>query len=138
MDIEIQRQLFGLLWTIVAGAFFVLIKWLNVRRERVKLDFIHRERLAAMERGIPMPEVADYDGQRTTRVESLLAFMRVNPRWPIGAGILLILGGAGTLIAMRLSGDPYHQQVWPFGLIPIFLGVGLWLHYLAMRPRDGR
>jgi hypothetical protein len=90
-----------------------------------------------MEKGIPTPEVADYENGRARR-ESLLSYMRVNPRWPLGAGILLVLGGAGTLIAMKYSGDPYHQQVWTFALIPIFLGVGLWLHYLVMRPRNDR
>jgi hypothetical protein len=132
-----MENITGFFFTIAVGAFVLILKWINVRRYQIKLDFIHKERLAAMEKGIPTPEVADYENGRPRR-ESLLSYMRVNPRWPLGAGILLVLGGAGTLIAMKYSGDPYHQQVWTFALIPIFLGVGLWLHYLVMRPRNDR
>ena len=134
-----DQQLVGILFTVIAAVFFLLVKLLNLKRHQIKLDFIHKERIIAMEKGIPTPEVADYDNEaRRTRWETIFGYMRVNPRWPLGLGILLVLGGAGTLLALRLSGDAYHQQVWSFGLIPIFLGVGLWLHYLVMRPRDGR
>jgi len=139
MDLDVfGHQLIGILFLFGSAAFFLALKWLNIRRYQIKLDFIHRERLIAMEKGIPMPEVPDYDPAPPHRIDTLLGLLRVNPRWPLGAGILLVLGGAGTLLAMWMSGDPYHQQVWPFALIPIFLGVGLWLQYLVMRPRDGR
>jgi len=84
-----------------------------------------------------MPEVPDYDPAPRPRFEQLISAMRVNPRWPLGAGILLVLGGTGTLLALRYSGDPYHQTIWTFGLIPIFVGVGLWLQYFVMRPGRG-
>lgn len=137
MEYEVfQHQIIGLLFTFGAAAFFLVLKWLNIRRYQIKLDFIHKERLIAMEKGVPLPEVSDYENGR--RTETLLSYLRVNPRWPLGVGVLLVVGGAGTLVAMLLSGDPYHQQVWSFALIPMFVGVGLWLQYLVMRPRDGR
>jgi hypothetical protein len=42
--------------------------------------------------------------------------------------------GIGFSLALWLSGDHYHNQIWPFGLIGVFLGAGLMLHYLLMRP----
>lgn len=131
-------QIVGFLFVAGAGIFILLLKMINTRRYQIKLDFIHKERLIAMEKGVPAPEVPDYDnGSRTPQPSALLSYLRVNPRWPLGLGILLVMGGMGTLVAMLLSGDPYHRQVWSFGLIPVFLGVGLWLHYLVMKPRNG-
>lgn len=142
MDYQLfGHQLVGLLFMFGAAAFFLVVKWQNLRRYQIKLELIHKERLIAMEKGVPMPEVPEYDPAPRQRIETLLGYLRVNPRWPLGVGILLVLGGAGTLVALMLSGDPYHRQIWSFGLIPIFLGVGLWLQYLVMRPGrrgDGR
>ena len=139
MDADLfGHQLIGLLLLFGVAAYILVLKWLNLRRYQIKLELIHKERLVAMEKGIPTPEVADYENGSRARWETIASYLRVNPKWPLGAGILLVFGGAGTLIALRLSGDPYHQQIWPFGLIPIFAGVGLWLQYLVMRPRDGR
>jgi hypothetical protein len=48
--------------------------------------------------------------------------------------VISILLGAGVSMALRLSGDEYHRDVWSFGLIGVFLGVGLALHYFVTRP----
>ena len=64
-----------------------------------------------------------------------LAGSRLNPRWPLGVGALSIMLGIGTSLALWLSGDEYHRQIWSLGLIGIFLGIGLFLHYLLTRPR---
>lgn len=125
----IFEQLVGLAWVFGAASIFLFIKVLNTRRYQIKLDFIHRERLAAMEKGIPLPELPEYDKPAMT----LMNFVRLNPRWPLGAGATLMLGGIGLGLALRLSGDGYHQQVWSFCFIPIFLGVGLFLHYRLTR-----
>ena len=130
-------QFIGFLFVVGAGIFILVVKAMNNRRYQIKLDFIHKERLIAMEKGVPAPEMPDYDNGPRPQSSALLAYLRVNPRWPLGLGILLVLGGMGTLVALMLSGDPYHRQVWSFGLIPVFLGVGLWLHYLVMKPRNG-
>ena len=130
-------QFIGFLFVVGAGIFVLFLKFLALKRYQIKMELIHKERLVAMEKGIPAPEVPDYDNGSRPRTSSLLAYLGVNPRWPLGLGILLVLGGIGTTVAMMLSGDPYHKQVWSFGLIPVFLGVGLWLHYLVMKPRNG-
>ena len=90
--------------------------------------------MPAMEKGIPMPELPDYDdmtGRRTAA--SLAALMRVNPRWPLGVAAILILGGIGTTLALYLSQEPYHNRVWSMGIIPVSIGFGLLLHYRLTR-----
>lgn len=122
-----ERMVFGLVFGSIAGMFFLFVRLLNLHRERIRMQFIHQERLAAIEKGLLTPEVADYDSIAPP------PSVRVNPRWPIGVGILMVMGGFGLLSAQILSHRP-----WSYSLVPIFLGVGLWLHYLVMRPRDGR
>lgn len=126
----IINQLTGLAWVFGAAFVFLLLRMLNTRRYQIKLDFIHKERLAAMDKGIPLPELPDYDKPSQT----LLGYARLNPRWPLGAGVTLILGGIGLGLALYLSGDPYHRQIWSFSFIPMFVGLGLMLHYRLTRP----
>jgi hypothetical protein len=124
------EQLTGLVWVFGAAAIFLVVKVLNTRRYQIKLDFIHKERIAAMDKGIPLPELPEYDKPSQT----LLSYVRLNPRWPLGAGVTLILGAIGLGLALFLSGDPYHRQIWSFSFIPFFLGFGLMLQYRLTRP----
>jgi hypothetical protein len=125
--------LFSLLW-VFGWAVLLLIVWQlrALRRER-RMTLIHKERLLAMEKGIPLPELPEYAEPRSTLADAV-ADMRLNPRWPLGFGVISIFLGAGTCVALLLSGDEYHNQVWSFGLIGVFLGVGLVLHYFVTRP----
>jgi hypothetical protein len=126
--------LIGIVFTVIVAVFYLVIRHQNLQRYRIRLEMIQKERLGAMEKGIPMPELPDYDDAAARRsVDSLAALMRVNPRWPLGVGAILIFGGIGTTIALYLSHEAYHNRVWSMGLIPIFVGFGLFLHYRLMR-----
>jgi hypothetical protein len=126
--------LIGIVFTVIVAVFYLVIRHQNLQRYRIRLEMIQKERLGAMEKGIPMPELPDYDDAEARRsVDSLAALMRVNPRWPLGVGAILIFGGIGTTIALYLSHETYHNRVWSMGLIPIFVGFGLFLHYRLMR-----
>lgn len=85
-----------------------------------------------MEKGLPAPEWPDYDSPRDTN-GSLWTQIKLNPRWPLGVGAIFVMLGAGTTLALRYSGEDYHQRIWSFGLIPVFFGVGLFLHYVLTR-----
>jgi hypothetical protein len=133
------ERLDSILWFSAVWVFgwviLLLAAWhlRGVRRQK-RLELIHRERMMAMEKGIPLPELPDYDersgpGPLTRAVGSL----RLNPRWPLGLGSLSIMLGIGTSIALALSAEEDHNRVWSFGLIGVFLGVGLVLHYFLTR-----
>lgn len=130
----------GILITAIVAAFYLVLRHQNLQRYRIRLEVIQRERLVAMEKGLPMPEMPDYDQADARGVTDTLALLdRVNPRWPLGAGAVLLLGGIGTTLALYLSGEAYHRRVWSMGLIPIFVGLGLFLHYRLTRqtrPND--
>jgi len=50
----------------------------------------------------------------------------------------MAMEGIGTSLALWLSQEDYHNRVWSFGLIGVFLGLGLMLHYLLTRPTQDR
>ena len=123
----------GVVFTSIAAAFALLWRHQNLQRYRDRLEMIQKERVAAMEKGIPMPELPDYDERSRPSLDTMASLMRVNPRWPLGVGSILIFGGIGTTLALYLSHEEYHNQVWSMGLIPIFVGFGLFLHYRLTR-----
>ncbi len=43
------------------------------------------------------------------------------------------MGGLGTSVAIMLSGWEFHNELWPFGLIGVFLGFGMFLFYALTR-----
>ncbi len=125
-------------------AAVLLIAWhLRSKRRMEKLQIIHAERMKAMEKGIPLPEfpeLGENEGGALKALASNLASKRLNPRWPLGVGVLLIMGGLGTAVAMRMSAGAIvtadgriHSELWPFGLIGVFLGIGMFLFYALTR-----
>ena len=78
-------------------AAVLLIAWhLRSKRRMEKLQIIHAERMKAMEKGIPLPEfpeLGENEGGALKALASNLASKRLNPRWPLGVGVLLIMGG---------------------------------------------
>lgn len=122
--------LYKLIWVFGWSAVLMVIWYVRGQRRQRRLELIHAERMAAIEKGIPLPEMPDYEALAHP---SELRGNALNPRWPLGMGTVIAMLGLGLCAALFLSGDEYHNQIWPFGLIGVFLGVGLILHYFLMR-----
>jgi hypothetical protein len=122
--------LYKLIWVFGWSAVLLVIWYVRGQRRQRRLELIHAERMAAIEKGIPLPEMPDYEALAHP---SELRGNSLNPRWPLGVGTVIAMLGLGLCAALFLSGDEYHNQIWPFGLIGVFLGVGLMLHYFLMR-----
>jgi hypothetical protein len=137
MNDLVAAQLSGMVFTIIVAAFYLIVRHQNLQRYRIRLEMIQKERLVAMEKGIPMPEMPDYDDMvKPSGIASFAAQMRLNPRWPLGLGVILIFAGAGTTIALWLSQESYHNRVWSMGLIPVFVGFGLFAQYALTRTHE--
>lgn len=131
----------GVVWVFGFVAVFIIIWHLRNKRRMEKLSMIHEERMKAMEKGIPLPEFPEFTNEEAnSRIRRALAGHMEgkpwNPRWPLGLGALLIMAGLGTSVAMLLSEWDFHNELWAFGLIGIFLGVGFFLYYALTRSKD--
>jgi hypothetical protein len=122
--------LYKLLWVFGWVVVFLIVWVIRGARRQRRLELLHSERMAAIEKGTPLPELPEDDYHRR---RSHVHYAQVNPRWPLGAGAVVAMLGMGICLALGLSGDPYHNQIWPFGLIGLFLGGGLILHYFLTR-----
>ena len=117
-----------LLWIFGWGGFFWLFMYLKNRANQRRLEMIHQERMVAMEKGIPLPELPD-----------------LNPRLPkdpgrkknapLAAGIVFASLGVGGMIALQLSPVDGVHDYWTLPLPLVFLGVGLLLYYFLTRDR---
>ncbi len=106
---------------------FLLLKYLE-RRQR--LDILHAERLAAMDKGIPLPELP-------IQPPSTRAVRPPNPHVPLILGILLVAFGAGSMIALAMVDS--LRASWPIPMPVTFMGGGLIIYYLlAGREREAR
>ena len=102
-------------------------------------DELHKERLIAMEKGLPPPD-GSFD-------EALLAYVSDDGSANLdssrhratayGWAIALILGGVGwiaaTIVVPRSAPIGWLRDSFSFGLIPIFLGSGVFVHALITR-----
>ena len=127
--------LFTLFWVFGWVLLLILIWHLKGRRREKRMEMIHKERMMAMEKGIPLPELPDFaEPPASSVLADSVGLIRINPRWPLGLGALFVMVGAGTSLALWLTAEPDPHNAWPIGLIGVFFGVGLIFHYLLTRP----
>lgn len=107
------------------GSWFYF-KSLDRRR---RLELIHQERLVAIEKGIPLPELP---------IDPVTTAKPPDPKAPLLHGIVwtaLGLGAVAALIVMdRFRPNP-SPTIWPLPLPLLFLGTGLILYYFLVTDR---
>ena len=110
----------------IAAAFVVYLYLKHVERQR-RLEIVHQERVAAMEKGIPLPELP-LDLPRVPRP--------LDPRVPLLHGIAWTALGFGGVVALLIVGPlPNGTMIWPLPLPLMFLGFGLILYYFLVSDR---
>jgi len=95
-----------------------IVGYLYVRNQsrQKKIEIIHQERMAAMEKGIPLPEFP---------LEPVTDRYQLNPNvLPILGTVLLTLS-LGTMIVLYLTLPAPSHSIWVVPLPFAFLGVGL-------------
>jgi len=90
---------------IVAALAAALVAWLYFKhRERQRrLEFIHQERLVAMDKGIPLPELPLDPGKYQRPAD---------PRAPLMHGIVWTALGTGGVLALYFI-RPLPNGLWP-------------------------
>ena len=116
----------GLIVASLAAAVVAYLFFKHVERRR-RLELVHQERLAAMEKGIPLPELP-LDPPRVPKP--------TDPRETLIHGIVWTALGVGGMAALLLIGpQPNAPVLWPLPLPLAFLGVGLILYYALASDR---
>ncbi len=127
---EFFWSIFGLVW--IFGWVGVWLLWQRTRENRkLKLrEVLSRERLAAIEKGLPLPEIPPLDqdpvwlSPEAERVRAI--WLR---RVALLVGLLAVTVGIGMCAAFYWAPDRGFHEMWTLGLIPLMGGVGLLLFY---------
>jgi hypothetical protein len=117
----------GIIVLSLAGALVAYLYFKHVERRR-RLEIVHAERLAAMDKGIPLPELP-LDPPRTPNPPDPRAILIHGIVWTAFG-----LGGIGALLVMG-GRSPAGPTIWPLPLPLAFLGVGLMLYYALASDR---
>jgi hypothetical protein len=109
-------------FALVAGVIgYLYVKHLGRQK---KLEVIHQERMAAMEKGIPLPEFPLEPERDRSRAEA--------PVLPILGTVLATLS-LGTMIVLYITLEADVRHFWITPLPLTFLGVGLiTFHFLKV------
>jgi hypothetical protein len=114
--------------TLALAAGIVGYVYVTQQTRRKRLEIIHQERLAAMEKGIPLPEFPLEPGRKPHVPDPYVL--------PI-LGIVLLSLSVGAMIALPQFLAPSAQGFWVAPLPFAFLGVGL-LAFHFMKRDAGR
>ncbi len=127
---SLEGPLLGLTWVALWAAFVLVIIYMKNRKRQKYMDLIHKERMAALEKEVPPPEWPDYAGKGN---DGAGAAWGAGLRAQLGTGGLLFMLGIGTCVAFAIIPDEEIRQMWPLGLVLIFLGLGYGLRYLLTK-----
>lgn len=111
----------GIVVLALAAAFLGYL-YLKFREKQHYLEILHAERLAAIEKDIPLPELP---------IEPLFVKTARPPDARVGAliGIVLLFFGLGSMLALWLL--PGLHAYWPAPLPVTFIGGGLLIAFSA-------
>jgi hypothetical protein len=107
----------------LAAAVSAYLYFRHTERQR-RLEIVHQERLTAMEKGIPLPELPLAPARLPTPPD---------PRVPLLHGIVWTALGLGAMAGLFMGRVP--DGLWPLPLPLVFLGLGLLLYYALASQR---
>jgi hypothetical protein len=108
---------------LIAG--FLGYLYLKQREKQRRLEIIHAERLAAIDKGIPLPEVPIDPPPSAWRRPP-------DPKVPLAIGIVLTAFGVGSMVMLAIVAQ--GQPFWAVPLPVVMMGLGLILFYRLSAP----
>jgi hypothetical protein len=129
--------IFGTLFTFALLGLALLRNHLAASR-RLQLRAIQKEeRMAAIEAGLPLPEVEE--SMRGMGVTGGGGNFQEQVRWlrfvALGLGYLMLFSGLGLFVGFEIIRDEGLRQMSAIGFIPALAGVGLLLFYWVTRKQ---
>ncbi len=115
----------GIIVATLAALFFGYL-YLNYGTRIKRLDLIHQERLVAMDKDFPLPELPlDPPAVRAPLNRDVLLIV----------GIVLLMFGGGTMFALAFALTAESLRYWVMPLPVALIGVGLIFAHRLTRPR---
>jgi|GEM_PF-1096885 len=125
--------IFGAIFLFIAFLIAALNRYLGNKNRIRQQEMIHKERMAAIEKGIPIPDWDQHmlNGEIHTTAYSESPQQRF--QWfrlaSLCIGLFLCFGGAGILLGFSITGDEGLNEIVSLGFIPMMAGIGLLLFY---------
>lgn len=110
----------GWMWVLIPVAAIIWLMVSSLSEEKTKRhnrEMIHRERMAAIEKGLDEP----YD--ETTLPSALIH--REDQTGLLTSGIISMAAGLGIAVFLAILVDPDDRNVMAVGFVPFFVGIGL-------------
>ena len=134
----------GMGWAIFGVSFvfiFILIGIMGEsQRQKAKLakqELLQKERMMAMEKGLPLPEwdsaMLDDNGAVVSSAEAHERRKEWFQLVSLCLGLILVFAGIGMTLAFHFSSDRGFHDIVTIGLIPFMTGLGLLLFYFLTR-----
>jgi Domain of unknown function (DUF6249) len=117
MDEDILAIMIPLVGVILGCSIPIVFSVLDYRKRKELMQLHHKERMAAIERGIELPPLPDALLGGPARLRRPNHLLR---------GLIWTLGGLGFLIALRAS---VSADIAAYGYIPIGIGVAYLIYY---------
>ena len=116
----------GIIVAALAAVLSFGYLYLKYRTRIRRLELVHQERLTAMEKDFPLPELPmDPPRFRTPP----------NPHVPLILGVVLLMFGAGCMIALHFTTDATVRNLWVTPLPVVLIGLGLILVHRMTNAR---
>ena len=120
--------IFGMVVLFLLLPFFAATgTWIaDQRTKRRQMEMEHQERMAALEKGVPLPELRSLD------VAAQMSRGGRRLQTPLLLGIVFLCAGVGAILALLLISDHEISRFWPLPLPLALVGAGLLLfHFLS-------
>ncbi len=134
-DVISLLMLFSIPLVAITGGIIVgVVK--SIGQQRL-LELMQRERMLAIERGIPIDKLPPLNIASGLSNQGL-TFAQSQRRRSQGlfiAGMCCVATGIAMVAFLQLIPDTADKNLWAIGLIPLFVGVALLLSSWVVRPR---
>lgn len=107
------------------------LHYLRRKKAQQHREMLHRERMLAIEKGIPLPELPLEDnGSAATHYPNAL------PNAALGCGLIPVSLGLGVVVAFQFARIPDLEvptDLWAVGFLPLMVGSGCLTYYRLLR-----
>jgi Domain of unknown function (DUF6249) len=111
---------------ILSVAIGMLALFLNYRRRHEMFQLYHKERLAAIDKGLDLPPIPEHFFNDVAKPAS--------PHRALLKGLIFTLGGVGVFVALYA----YHPEVALYALIPVGVGLAFLIYYFAVGRKQAQ